>query len=73
MDCDCQINTVYKNILYSLCNWPLPYLITEKTVSFPKGRKKNSLLLFIIIFPVFDKSVLSAYQLHLITYNPSLW
>lgn len=57
MDCDCQINTVYKNILYSLCNWPLPYLITEKTISFPKGRKKtvyfSSLLYFLFLINQF--------------------
>lgn len=45
----------------------------KKTVSFPEDRKLTVCFFFIIIFLIFDKSVLSAYQLHLITCNQSLW
>ena len=59
--------------LFSMYNQPLPCLLTKKTVSFPEGRKLTVCFFFIIIFLIFDKSVLSAYQLHLITCNQSLW
>lgn len=59
--------------LFSMYNQPLPCLLTKKTVSFPEDRKLTVCFFFIIIFLIFDKSVLSAYQLHLITCNQSLW
>lgn len=59
--------------LFSIIQSASTMFAHKKTVSFPEDRKLTVCFFFIIIFLIFDKSVLSAYQLHLITCNQSLW